>query len=211
MKLSFKGIIKPALILFAICAISVAALAGTNELTKNKIQEAAKEAAEATRMVVLPDAQEFEDGIDYSIGISNGETVGYVFETESKGYGGTIRVMTGINLDGKVTGVAILEHAETPGLGANAANPDFTDKYKGDAPKSGFSVGGGEETPSGDKETDKDTDAETAATEEDSSESTGADSRNIEAMTGATITTKAVTDAVNEAVSMFYNIAKRGV
>ena len=69
---------------------------------------------------ILPSATDFEelpleDGSTYYQGASDGTTAGYVFTTESKGYGGTIQVLTGIDNDGNVTGVAILSHNETPG------------------------------------------------------------------------------------------------
>ena len=39
--------------------------------------------------------------------------------------------MTGFNVDGTVAGMDVLEHAETPGLGAKAEEPEFRDKFIG--------------------------------------------------------------------------------
>lgn len=46
-----------------------------------------------------------------------GHVTGLVFETNGKGYAGTIRLVMGIDPAGKVLGVRVLSHAETPGLG----------------------------------------------------------------------------------------------
>lgn len=178
MKLSFKEIVKPAVLLFAICLVVTALLAGTNLLTADAIARQAVETAENTRKVVLPAAETFTEGDGFYTGEAGGNAVGYVFETEAKGYGGTIKVMTGIDSTGTVTGVAILSHSETPGLGANAEKPSFTDGYKQPAPESGITLV--KNKAAGDGE--------------------------IEAMTGATITSRAVTNAVNEAISLYHTV-----
>ena len=49
----------------------------------------------------------------------------------TKGYGGAVIIAVGIDTTGTVTGVTVVEHSETPGLGANAANPSFTDQFVG--------------------------------------------------------------------------------
>lgn len=177
MKLDAKGILIPAAVLFAICVVVSAALAGTNLLTMDKIAQQQALKAESSRKIVLEAAQSFqeENGGEYYTGLADGQAVGYVFETESKGYGGTVKVMTGISTEGEVTGVVILSHSETPGLGANAENPDFLDQYKQAAPDGGIQVIKYQTPGQG----------------------------QIEAMTGATITSKAVTDAVNLAIEQY--------
>ena len=181
--LNFKEVMKPAAILLVICVLVSAALAGTNLLTADRIAQAAAQKAEESRMVVLPEAEAFTQSPDCShyIGISkeapDGGAVGYVFETEAKGYGGTVKVMTGISTDGEITGVIVLEHSETPGLGANAEKEDFRDQYKQPVANN---VGGIQivkyQTPA---------------------------EGQIEAMTGATITSTAVTSAVNLAIEQY--------
>lgn len=99
MKITAKDILKPALILFVICLVVTALLAGTNLLTKDKIAEQSALEAEQSRKVVLSDADSFEEADGYYIGKANNETVGYVFQTEAKGYGGAVKVMTGISAD----------------------------------------------------------------------------------------------------------------
>lgn len=108
--------------------------------------------------------------------------VGYVFSTKASSYGGPIQVMTGISKDGKVTGVVLVSTSDTPGLGLNAQKPEFRDQYRQQAPEKGFEVVKGG----------------------------GAKEGQINAMTGATISSKAVTTAVNAAVAEYQKI-KDGV
>lgn len=62
---------------------------------------------------------------------SGGEVIGYIFNTISGGYGGEIPVMTGINMDGALTGIRVGANSETPGLGTKIEEPDFTDSFAG--------------------------------------------------------------------------------
>ena len=174
MKITAKDILKPALILFVICLVVTALLAGTNLLTKDKIAEQSALEAEQSRKVVLSDADSFEEADGYYVGKANNETVGYVFQTEAKGYGGAVKVMTGISADGQIT-------SETPGLGANAEKASFTDQFKQTAPEKGITLVKNKAPSDGE----------------------------IEAMTGASITSRAVTNAVNEAITK-YNTVKEG-
>ena len=74
MKITAKDILKPALILFVICLVVTALLAGTNLLTKDKIAEQSALEAEQSRKVVLCDADSFEEADGYYIGKANNET-----------------------------------------------------------------------------------------------------------------------------------------
>ena len=133
-----------------------------------------------SRKIVLPQADTFESQEDgaYYTGLAGGELAGYVFETGASGYGGTVSVMTGIDVEGNITGVVILSHDETPGLGANATKSSFLDQYLQPAPEGGLSVVK-YQTPSDGQ---------------------------IEAMTGATVTSTAVTNAVNQAIEQYYAV-----
>lgn len=178
MKLDAKNVLAPAAILFAICVVVAAALAGTNILTKDRIAQQAALKAGESRALVLPGAEAFEeapDGSHYIGKDGSGTSVGYVFETEGKGYGGTVKVMTGISTEGEITGVVVLSHSETPGLGANAEKETFRDQYKQPVPADGISVVKFQVPKEGE----------------------------IQAMTGATITSTAVTNAVNSAIEMY--------
>lgn len=198
MKLNAKDVLKPAAILFAICVIVAAALAGTNLLTEDKIAQQAAAKAEESRKLVIPIAAYFEelDETEYPPKWEGGTVYkawyekdaeskwvcGYVFETSAKGYGGDVKVMTGIAGIGadyaEVTGVVILSHGETPGLGANAEKEEFRNQYQQALPKNGLEI----------------VKYQTPAEGE------------IEAMTGATITSTAVTNAVNQAIEQWYEV-----
>lgn len=183
-KLQPKEILRPVLVLFIICLVVSAALAGTNLLTEDKIAQINQQTQEESQQQVLPDAQTFEtattaDGTEYVVGKSGEEIVGYVFTTSSNSYGGALEVMTGIKTDDTVTGVNILSIDDTPGLGLNAQNEEFRDQYKQTIPASGsFEV---------------------------IKNATAGDGQ-IAALTGATITSNAVTDAVNQAVALYQSV-----
>ena len=188
MKMDAKSVLIPALTLFLICAVVTGLLAGTNLLTKDVIAQQEAAAEEASRKIVLSSAESFEkktlsvDGteVEYYEGTdASGAVAGLVFTTAAKGYGGDINVITGIGSDGSVAGVVILSLEETPGLGANAQNESFLNQYQGGAGPFEVIKSG---TPS---------------------------ENQIQALTGATISSKAVTEAVNQAVS-YYELAKEG-
>ena len=66
---------------------------------------------------------------------SEGKPLGYAIFTSPSGYSGPVNIVVGVSTDGVVGGVMILEHSETPGLGANANSSVFTDQYKGKSGK----------------------------------------------------------------------------
>ncbi len=180
-KFSFKEVAVPAITLFLIAAICTAILAVTDSVTAPKIAENNEQTEIATRQLVFADAKSFsdvktvQDGTYVEALDENGETIGYVFTTTSKGYGGEIKIMTGIGADGKVTGMEILAIEETAGLGMNAKKDDFRSQYVNNSGE--FTV---VKSDAGDNE--------------------------IQALTGATITSQAVTDAVNNAVELFKTV-----
>lgn len=183
-KFTAKDILIPTVSLFVICLVVTALLAVTNMLTAPQIQKLSKETEDKTKAEVLASADEFSDaltvsadGKDYTYyeGTASGDTIGYVFKTSAKGYGGDIDLMVGIDTSGKVTGVSILSISETAGLGMNAKNESFINQYIGKSGTIGVSKNGASDT-------------------------------EIQALTGATITSKAVTSAVNTALSLYSRI-----
>lgn len=195
MKLDMKEIVKLGLILLLICAVSATLLAFTNSATIDKIIEQRELASEMDRKAVLPDADSFKpldeaqvaaiieanDKVKEVYAGYAGETiVGYVIKTAPGGYGGPIQVTTGLTLDGKIGGVRMgSSHFETPGLGANAALPEFYEQYKGLDGLAGIGVS---KANPGENE--------------------------IVAISGATITSDAMTTGVNMAVSVFETLAE---
>ena len=181
-----EDIIKPVGVLLAICIIIPLALSVTNKVTAKKIAEL--EAANSKKnMQSLIDADNFEEcengEITYYAAINGGKTAAYIFTESSKGYGGDVSVMTAIKPDGTVAGVAILDvSGETPGLGQNAAKESFFSQYIG--LKNGVSV-----LKNGAK----------------------AENNEVDAVTGATITSTAVTRAVNKALDDFEKVKEATV
>ena len=179
-KFKASDIIKPTVVLLVICLVASFLLAMTNKVTAPRIEELAKQTELKTRQEVLPAASEFEevrqDGVDYCIGKdAQGNTVGCVFITVTKGYGGDVKVMTGVTSEGKVAGIQILALSETAGLGMRAKEESFLKQFVD-------KIGG----------------IEVAKNDPGENE--------IQALTGATITSKAVTKAVNEALTLFETV-----
>ena len=113
------------------------------------------------------------------IGLKDGQIVGYVVKTTPTGFGGAVEVTTGIGLDGTIKGVRMGNHAETPGLGANAALPYFYEQYNGLSAME--DVGVNKQTPSGNE---------------------------IQAISGATITSVTITNGVNYSIEVVRELNK---
>jgi electron transport complex protein RnfG len=80
--------------------------------------------------IVSPDPAVFIEGA--TAAIKNGKVSGAALNLSRKAYSGSIKTMVGVSADGKITGVKIMEHTETPGLGANAGSPKyFVDRANG--------------------------------------------------------------------------------
>lgn len=132
-----KDILKLGVTLFVICAVAALVLGITNNITSPVIEERNIQASNKSRQIVLSDAEEFKqlEGMNSDIvvevyeGLKGGDVIGYTIKTSPKGYGGAVEVMVGISTDGKITGVDIGNHSETPGLGSKASEPAFKDQY----------------------------------------------------------------------------------
>lgn len=166
-------ILRLALTLFIITAITAAALAGVNALTEDRIAAVKAENTRKAIEAVLPGGGEEipftdESGIVTKVYASDS---GYAVEVTPAGFGGAVDMMVGIDREGKVLGIRIISHAETPGLGASAASENET----GNAFRDQFVGLTG-----------------TLAVDKDGGE--------IDALTGATITSRAVTSGVNAAL-----------
>ncbi len=173
---SLKEYLVPTVTLFVICLVATLLLGLTNQVTAPIIKELAVKTEIESRQKVFANAASFSEAKELDEGASivaaldeSGATIGYVVVNIAKGYGGDISVMTGVDVDGKVTGVNILSQAETAGLGAKATEESFRNQFVGLV--SGITV-------SKDK----------------------AGENSIDAITGATITSRAVTEAVNAAI-----------
>jgi electron transport complex protein RnfG len=67
----------------------------------------------------------------FYVAASGGQYAGAAFESSSGGYGGPVRVLVGVNSNGTVQAVEILEQRETKGLGARIAEPAFRAQFSG--------------------------------------------------------------------------------
>jgi electron transport complex protein RnfG len=188
----FKSIINSVpgttLILFLICVIVTAALAGTNFITKDRITKLNIQAEKDAMAEVIP-ASLYENGSvkvngqprDYVIAKNGEEILGYIVTTVAQGYGGEIKVMAGVDPNGDIINVRILAaDDETPGLGAKVKNKDFYNQYIGKSSGVGLV---------------KNSHAE----------------NDIIAVTGATISSTAVNTAVNEAVAIANNVSRQNI
>lgn len=141
-----KEIIKLGLTLFVVCVIAAFLLGYANEMTKGIIAENIVIANTEARKEVFNSADDFELQNDSSYdefylsnkevaevykAMSSEEHVGYVIKTLPNGYGGALEVVIGFKLDGTITGVRVGNHQETPGLGANAKKEEFYSQYDG--------------------------------------------------------------------------------
>ncbi len=134
-----KDVLRMVLVLGVVCIAAALGLARVYDLTKEPIAEAKREEVLRAIRAVLPafdnepdrDAVE-SGGTTYYRGLAGGRLVGAAFPVLSpEGYSGNIEALVGVDPEGRVTGVAILAHAETPGLGAKFTNPDFLEQFRG--------------------------------------------------------------------------------
>jgi electron transport complex protein RnfG len=127
-----RDFVKMTTVLFIVCGLSAGSLAVMNAVTKERIATAQQRQREAALREVFPDADEFKNVTPDKVweASRNGQKVGQVFLAQTRGYSGPISLMFGTGLDGAITGVRVLTHTETPGLGAKIAKPAFRDQFK---------------------------------------------------------------------------------
>lgn len=139
-----KDFVMPAVVLMAICLFTTVALVFTYQYTQPFIEAAALAEADAARKEVFTgeytftafDDVEFEPGsagnvVDAYIATAAGqsEPAGYVITANAKGFNGPVNIMVGFDAEGKITGVKLLEHSETPGLGTKVGEAKFTSQF----------------------------------------------------------------------------------
>lgn len=189
-----KDMFKLGLNLLIISAVAALLLAFTNSVTADTIAKRNEQANAEARKLVLESAQDFEQvkdvkttnskGVEvseiYEAKDASGNTVGYTLKVLPSGYGGTIELMVGIDsAKGQVSGINIVSNSETAGLGAKSTEPEFSDQYKGKPLEELSVLKNG--TP-GDTE--------------------------IKAISGATITSTAVTNGVDAAIEVYNSSLK---
>ncbi len=128
-----KDSLKLIMILFLVCGIAAGSLAFVNKATKDRIAGFAREEQLDALKKVLPEAESFtekEPGKSWEA-VKAGSAIGYVNLTSIQGYSGPIGIVFGVDLEGTLTGVRVLSHTETPGLGAKITTDKFLDQFKG--------------------------------------------------------------------------------
>lgn len=196
-----KGIIKDTLIIFLITLISGLLLGGVYYITKEPIKNNEKIAKDKACKQVFKEATAFEDAnldnlsnyvpSEYKsfltldevlVAKKDSESIGYVITvTTSEGYGGNIKLVVGIDNEGTVKNIAFLEISETAGLGMNATKDKFYSQFS-------------------DKKVEKFVYTKNGKSADNE----------IDAISSATITTNAVTNAVNGTISIFHKINSLG-
>lgn len=135
MKKSFNEIIKPVLVLVCICLVVTALLAYINSVTSPIIAKAEEEKTEQAMSEVLCEADGFEkleienlpDRVTEVYTATNG--VGYIFMLTTKGYGGDMKLICGMDAEGVIEQCKTLSHAETSGLGSKTAEDPYRNQY----------------------------------------------------------------------------------
>ena len=166
-------ILRLALTLLAITAVVAAALAGVNSITAPAIDALnAQKTQEAIELVLPGGGEEVTDfpAADLVAKVYKGEN-GYAVQTTPGGFDNTITMMVGVDTEGKVLGISIIKHTETAGLGAvAAAGTPAGESFRGQFVGASGSV------------------------------SVTKDGGSMDAITGATITSRAVCVGVNAAL-----------
>ena len=179
-----SNLFKFGLILGVICLAATLVLAVTYEITKPKIEAQFKAEEQSALKSIMPSADSFSekamDGIEYFEALKGKAVIGYCVRVAGNGYNGYIRMIAGVDPNGVIQGVIVLEHGETPGLGAKInevsqgeSEPGFLKQFKGK-------------------------DVRNIAVKKD-----------IDAITGATISSKAVTDAIRKTANELLTKLKR--
>lgn len=184
-KSDILNILSVGLKLFLITAISAIILAVVNHITKPMIEVNTNKRQNESMQKVLQVASSFKEAdisalalVDFPCTITgvyngydaDGNAAGFAVMVSSGGYGGDVSLAVGIDNELKVTGIDVISHSETPGLGAKCVNDEFKGQFVG-----------------------KSTDIEVVKS--------GAKDNQIDAITSATITSKAVANGVNTAIS----------
>lgn len=111
------------ILLAIICIIAASALSLTYSMTLKRIEEQKVKKLMESLPQVLPQASHFSgenhlNELQYYIGYNEQKTVGYALYGTVQGYQSIIKFIVGTDSGGMITGLQILEHGETPGLGA---------------------------------------------------------------------------------------------
>ena len=135
MKKLESSLLNMTLVLTLVAVVMGGILAFVNHLTEGPIQEQKEKAlADGIKTVmvcndlVVANTNEVKQNIDgkeytfiiYNVKDAQGQDLGAAVQSATMGFGGDLKVLVGFDPEGKILGYTLLEHAETPGLGAKA-------------------------------------------------------------------------------------------
>ena len=191
MKISGTFILKVAGTLTVIALVVAALLGVVNNVTKDKIAEQDAENTRIAMSAVAPEGSEFGDKVDISDAVAaaasaqggkivemypmtnGGADAGYVVKVSASGSQGTITMMVGVDANKAITGISVISHSETSGIGTkvvgnepNAAGEPVLDQFIGMSGSGSLVVG-----------------------------------KNVIAVSGATVSTKGITMGANAALA----------
>ena len=191
MKISGKFILKVAGTLTVIALVVAALLGVVNNVTKDKIAEQDAENTRIAMSAVAPEGSEFGDKMDISDAAAavasaqggkivemypmtnGGADAGYVVKVSASGSQGTITMMVGVDANKAITGISVISHSETSGIGTkvvgnepNSAGEPVLDQFIGMSGSGSLVVG-----------------------------------KNVIAVSGATVSTKGITMGANAALA----------
>ena len=191
MKISGKFILKVAGTLTVIALVVAALLGVVNNVTKDKIAEQDAENTRIAMSAVAPEGSEFGDKMDISDAVAaaasaqggkivemypmtnGGADAGYVVKVSASGSQGTITMMVGVDANKAITGISVISHSETSGIGSkvvgnepNSAGEPVLDQFVGMSGSGSLVVG-----------------------------------KNVIAVSGATVSTKGITMGANAALA----------
>lgn len=188
MKFEPKFIVKVAGTLTVISLVTAAVLGGVNAVTKDPIAAINAQKTQDAMAAVVSDPTVFQaveaipqEAVDAAASyggtlteLYDGQGTGYVMKVVASGSQGSIEMMVGVDAEGAVTGVSVVDHAETSGIGTkvtgNEPLPSGTgvlDQFKGMSHADGDLVVG----------------------------------KNVDAISGATVSSRGITTGVNAALA----------
>lgn len=181
----------PAIILTMICLVTTFLLALTNQFTFLPRLQLEAETARADQQAMFATASTFDEidlagreadfrGIQSAFVARDAAkaTLGFVIKSSYRGYGSNVPVLVAIDNSGKILNLKILANEETPGLGKKVENKSFYSQFAGKSISKAFTVNP----------------AETSKVK-------------IDAVAGATISSRAVTEAINQAAAAAIKLA----
>lgn len=195
----------PVLILTLVVAVCTALLSLTNAVTEPVRAQVKRDNELRSKLELYPDASEFEaltvpeeyaDSTDF-INVARGESgelLGLLIQARSKGYGGQVPVLAAFNPEGKITGIVMPPNDETPGLGQKVREEKFYAQFVAFTSNDRFSpydVAGGLTVAA-------------AAPANNTGNAAGRETwYKADAVSGATLSSKGVCEAMNNAAALF--------